>query len=72
MNAPDSKWGREGVIVMTATSHQSGSIAAKRTAWRTPTLTEDTIADITMNQALSPGDDGFDKYGAPYDTSGLS
>jgi hypothetical protein len=45
---------------MTASSHQNGSSVAKRAVWRTPSLTEDAIADITMNQLNSPGDDGSD------------
>jgi len=44
---------------MTASSDQPGNVA-KRAAWRTPTLTEDKIADVTFNQAASPGSDGFD------------
>lgn len=57
---------------MTATSHHDGNSFAKRAAWRTPSLTEDAIADVTMNQAASPGDDGSDQFGPPYDTTGLS
>lgn len=57
---------------MTATSHQGGSSLAKRATWRTPSLTEDAIADVTMNQLASPGDDGSDQFGPPYDLTGLS
>lgn len=55
---------------MTATSHQTG-IVAKRAEWRTPSLTEDSIADITMNHVASPGDDGLDQFPG-YETTGLS
>jgi hypothetical protein len=58
-------------IVMTASSHQTGKGFAKRAEWRTPSLTEDSIADITMNQENSPGDDGFDQY-VGYETTGNS
>ena len=47
---------------MTATRHQSGNIANGRPAWRTPTLTEDAIADVTMNFYPAPGDDGIDQF----------
>lgn len=47
---------------MTASSHQTGKGVAKRAAWRTPTLTEDAIADVTMNAYPAPGDDGIDKF----------
>jgi hypothetical protein len=57
---------------MTASGHQTGSNAAKRAAWRTPSLTEDAIADVTLNQLASPGDDGSDIFGPPYDTTGNS
>lgn len=53
---------------MTTSSHENESIA-KRAVWRTPSLTEDAIADITMNQLSSPGDDGSD---ATYPSTGLS
>ncbi|MDB5712187.1 MAG: hypothetical protein JWL96_4257 [Sphingomonas bacterium] len=56
---------------MTASSHQSGSSVAKRAVWRTPTLTEDKIADVTFNQAASAGSDGFD-YNPNYVTYGPS
>jgi hypothetical protein len=56
---------------MTASSHQTGKGFAKRAEWRTPSLTEDSIADITMNQENSPGDDGFDQY-VGYETTGNS
>ncbi|MDB5674881.1 MAG: hypothetical protein JWM65_1863 [Sphingomonas bacterium] len=56
---------------MTATSHQGGSSFAKRAEWRTPSLTEDAIADITMNQENSPGDDGLDQFPG-YETTGNS
>jgi hypothetical protein len=57
---------------MTASSHQNGNGVAKRAAWRAPSLTEDAIADVTLNQLASPGDDGSDVFGPPYDTTGLS
>jgi hypothetical protein len=44
---------------MTTSNHENGSVA-KRTAWRTPSLTEDAIADITLNVIIAPGDDGSD------------
>lgn len=47
---------------MTASSHKSGSSFAKRTPWRTPSLTEDAIADITMTAYPAPGDDGIDQF----------
>jgi hypothetical protein len=57
---------------MTA-SQQTGSSLAKRALWRTPSLTEDAIADITMNQSNSPGDDGLDSISFPnYVTTGNS
>ncbi|HSI19034.1 MAG TPA: hypothetical protein VK980_14770 [Sphingomonas sp.] len=56
---------------MTASSHQSGSSFARRAPWRTPSLTEDAIADITMNQENSPGDDGLDQF-VGYETTGNS
>ena len=68
MNAPDSDTEQRG-IGMTASSHENGSSVAKRAVWRTPSLTEDAIADITLNQSKSPGDDGSD---ATYPTFGLS
>jgi hypothetical protein len=55
---------------MTATSHQTG-IVAKRAAWRTPSLTEDSIADVTRNHTNAPGDDGLDQF-VGYETTGLS
>lgn len=56
---------------MTASSHQSGSIVARRGVWRTPSLTEDAIDDITLNVSNSPGDDGND--GSPgYTSTGVS
>lgn len=45
---------------MTASGQQPGEIVTKRPQWRTPLLTEDAIADVTQNQAASPGSDGFD------------
>lgn len=56
---PTRTWDEQRGIVMTASSDQPGNVA-KRAAWRTPTLTEDKIADVTFNQAASPGSDGFD------------
>jgi len=56
---------------MTASSHQGGSSFAKRAKWQTPSLTEDAIADITMNQENSAGDDGNDQF-AGYESTGNS
>lgn len=50
---------------MTASSHDTGNAIAKRAVWHTPSLTEDAIADVTMNQSASPGDDGSDANGYP-------
>lgn len=55
---------------MTA-NQQTGSSPAKRAKWRTPSLTEDAIADITMNQSNSAGDDGLDASPG-YSTTGNS
>lgn len=56
---------------MTARSQQAGNGVAKR-AWRTPALTEEAIADVTMNHLNSPGDDGSDQFGGAYVNTGLS
>jgi hypothetical protein len=61
-DAPDLNAGIRRGIVMTASSHQTGSSATRRTTWRTPTLTEDAIADVTMNAYPAPGDDGIDQF----------
>ena len=55
---------------MTASSHQSGSVA-KRAVWSTPSFTEDAIADVTLNQENSPGDDNLDQF-AGYESTGNS
>jgi hypothetical protein len=57
---------------MTASGQQPGEIVTKRPQWRTPSLTEDAISDVTMNQAHSPGDDGVDQFGGHYTAYGLS
>jgi len=58
---------------MTASGQQPGEIVTKRPQWRTPSLTEDAIADVTMNQSNSPGDDGLDAVSFPnYTTTGNS
>ena len=33
---------------------------ALRPKWRTPMLTEDAVADVTMNVSNVPGSDGYD------------
>jgi hypothetical protein len=40
-----------------------------RPKWRTPMLTEDAIADATLNVTLTPGSDGLDSQ---YTTLGPS
>jgi hypothetical protein len=47
---------------MTARGQQPGETMTRRPQWRTPSLTEDTIADLTMNAYPAPGDDGIDKF----------
>lgn len=56
-------------IAMSAqpTTAESGA----RPKWRTPTLTEDAIADVTMNVSNVPGSDGYDASPG-YSTSGNS
>ena len=35
-------------------------MSALRPKWRTPMLTEDGVADVTMNVSNVPGSDGYD------------
>lgn len=44
---------------------------APRPKWRTPMLTEDAVADVTMNVSNVPGSDGYDASPG-YATSGNS
>ena len=44
----------------------------ERPTWQTPVLIEEEIADLTQNTAARPGDDGFDRFGGYYLTTGPS
>ena len=44
----------------------------KRPVWQTPVLIEEEIADLTQNTQARPGDDGFDRFGGYYLTTGPS
>jgi hypothetical protein len=58
---------------MTASGQQPDGIVTKRPQWRTPSFTEDTIVDTTMNVSSVPGDDGLDAVSFPnYTTTGTS
>ncbi len=50
---------------------EGGSAGAQRPVWRTPTLSDDGIADVTLGTYNRPGDDGLDSSPG-YLTTGLS
>lgn len=43
----------------------------KRPVWRTPTLSDGVIADVTLATVVRPGDDGLDSSPG-YSTTGIS
>jgi hypothetical protein len=46
-------------------------VGLPRPKWRTPMLTEDAVADVTMNVSSVPGSDGYDASPG-YSTQGNS
>ncbi len=54
-----------------ADRHQNIVAVAGKPLWRTPMLSEDSIAELTQATIKSAGDDGFDQF-VGYETTGLS
>lgn len=50
---------------------EGGKAQAQRPLWRTPTLSDDGIADVTLATVQRAGDDGLDASPG-YITTGLS